>query len=106
MASGRGLVRNYKREYELSKKRGEQGVGHDSGGAARMRNRRAAMKLGMVHKHDGMDIDHRIPVSKGGAENAKSNLRVETEHQNRSYPRNPDGSMIANHEIGPHDERR
>jgi hypothetical protein len=94
------MARDYAREYALSKKRGEQGTGHDSGGAARMRNRREAMKLGMVRKGDGKDIDHRIPLSKGGAENAKSNWRIESEHKNRSFPRRPDGSMIANHPKG------
>src|ERR1700744_4689693 len=97
MASGSGYVRNYAREYALSKERGEQGTGSDSGGAERMRNRRKAMKLGMVKKGDGKDIDHRVPLSKGGAANAQSNWRIESEHTNRSYPRNSDGSMIANH---------
>lgn len=91
------MARDYKREYELSVKRGEQGVGHDGGGAIRMRNRRAAMKLGLVRKGDKKDIDHRVALSKGGAGESRSNWRIESEHKNRSFPRRSDGSMIANH---------
>lgn len=93
------MPRDFKREYALSVKRGEQGVGHDGGGAARMRNRRKAMALGLVKKGDLKDIDHRVPLSKGGAENAQSNWRIESEHKNRSFPRRSDGSMIANHPL-------
>lgn len=97
MPSPTGYVRNYKHEYATSKQRGEQGTGSDSGGAERMRARRAAMKLGMVKKGDHKDLDHRIALSKGGS-NKRSNWRIESEHANRSYPRRSDGSMIANHE--------
>lgn len=86
-------VRDLKREYELQKKRGESGTGSDSENAKRHRARREALKLGMVKP--GQDLDHRKPLSKGGS-NTPSNFRAESEHANRSFPRNPDGSMIRN----------
>ena len=95
MPSSPGYVRNYKAEYAGEKKRGEAGTGHDSGTAVRERARRQALKLGLVKK--GEDLDHKKPVSKGG-KNTPSNYRAETPHANRSFPRNPDGSMIVNHE--------
>ena len=96
MPSSSGYVRDYKQEYKTAKARGEDGTGHESGEAKHMRFRRAAIKKGMVKKGDGKDVDHRKPVSKGGT-NSLSNARVETEHDNRSFPRNPDGSLKANH---------
>lgn len=98
MPSSPGYQRNYSREYATSKTRGEQGVGPEGDGAKRMRLRREGLKRGMVHK--GQDLDHRIPLSKDGP-NTLSNGRAETPHQNRSFPRRPDGSMIVNHEKEP-----
>jgi hypothetical protein len=88
--------RNYKREYAEEKARGEVGTGHNSGNAERHRLRRKAIKLGLLKPGEKEDVDHRVPLSKGGT-NSASNIRVESEHDNRSFPRNPDGSMIANH---------
>jgi hypothetical protein len=90
------MARDYKREYRLQKESGESGSGHDSGNAKRHRARYQATKLGMVKPGDGKDLDHRKPISKGGT-NSKSNWRIESEHDNRSFPRNHDGSMKANH---------
>lgn len=47
---------------------------------------------GNVRKGDGKDVDHKTPVSKGG-KTVKSNLRVVPASQNRSFSRNPDGSL-------------
>lgn len=85
--------RNYEREYELQKKRGESGSGSDSGNAKRHRLRRKALKLGMVKK--GQDLDHKKPLSKGGS-NTLKNARAASPHDNRSFPRNSDGSMKSN----------
>lgn len=49
----------------------------------------------MVKKNDGKDVDHVKALSKGGA-NTIANARVRSEHDNRSYPRRADGSMIRN----------
>lgn len=98
MPSSPGYQRDYSREYATSKTRGEQGVGPDGGGAERMRLRRLAVKKGMVTSKQ--DLDHRVALSKNGG-NTLSNARAETPHQNRSFPRRPDGSMIVNHEKEP-----
>ena len=59
-----------------------------------MRNaaRRQAIKDGLVKKGDGKDIDHIKPVSKGGT-NAKSNLRVQSASENRSFARTKTGKV-------------
>jgi hypothetical protein len=74
----------YTSKPEVKKKRAEQNAA-----------RRAMEKAGKVHKGDGKDVDHRTPLSKGGS-NSKSNLRVVSQHQNRSFSRNSDGSLKRN----------
>jgi len=95
MPSSPDYHRDYKQEYKTAKARGEDGTGHNSGNAIRHRARYEETKLGMVKPGDGKDVDHKKPLSKGGS-NKKGNLRVETAHDNRSFPRNADGSMIRN----------
>lgn len=74
--------RPYKKEYEqydgtekVKKKRAE-----------RNKARRIMMEAGVVSKGDGKDVDHKTPLSKGG-KTTRSNLRVKSAHDNRSYPR-------------------
>ncbi len=81
------IKRNYKQERKTLLARGE-----DEGHAARLRLRREAEKKGLVKKGDGKDLDHKKPLSKGGA-NKLSNARVTTPSANRSFPRKKDGSM-------------
>ena len=88
MPSSPNYKRNYKQERKTSLKRGEA-----KGHALRLRARRKAVKLGMVKPHDGKDVDHKQPLSKGGAGTDTKNLRVQTPAKNRSFPRKPDGSM-------------
>lgn len=83
--------RNYESEYknyhskpEQIKKRSERTMA-----------RRELEREGKVHKGDGKDVDHKVPLSKGGS-NARSNLRVTSASDNRSFPRNKDGSMKKN----------
>lgn len=82
--------RDYDREYELQKKRGDSGSGSDSGNAKRHKLRRKALKLGMVKS--GQDLDHKVPLSKGGS-NTLANARAQSPSENRSFPRNKDGSI-------------
>jgi hypothetical protein len=77
--------RPYKHEYEMydgtpavKKKR-----------ALRNKARRELEREGLVHKGDGKDVDHKRPLSKGGS-TARSNLRVQSASNNRSYKRNSD----------------
>lgn len=50
----------------------------------------------MVEKRVGhnvtADVDHRIPLAKGGS-NASSNLRIRSIHANRSFKRDSKGHM-------------
>jgi hypothetical protein len=62
---------------------------------ARNTARRKLLKAGRVHKGDGKDVDHAIPLSKGGA-NSPKNLRVKTASQNRSFSRNSDHTVKIN----------
>lgn len=94
MPSSPGYKRDLKQEYRTAKARGEVGTGSDSKNAERHRARRKALKLGLVKP--GQDWDHKKPLSKGGS-NAISNGRARSPHANRSFPRNSDGSMKANH---------
>jgi hypothetical protein len=54
--------------------------------------RRQANASGVTSKGDGKDLDHKKPLSKGGA-NTMANTRVTTKSANRSFSRNADGSM-------------
>ena len=83
--------RPYKKEYEnydgteaVKKKR-----------AQRNKARRMLEREGVVHKGDGKDVDHKVPLSKGG-KTTKGNLRVKTASANRSFSRNSDGSVKMN----------
>lgn len=80
--------RDYKREYEKYQGRPDQIKARSE----RTMARREANKEGITHKGDGKDIDHIRPLSKGGS-NARSNQRVVSEHANRSFARNADGSL-------------
>ena len=82
--------RPYKHEYELQKKRGE----HES----RMERQRTRREFDKEHGHAaraGKDLEHIKPLSKGGT-NSKSNIRVESQHDNRSFHRNSDHSIKKN----------
>ena len=91
MPSSPGYKRDYKQERKTAIRRGET-LGSDSDNAKRKRLRRQFEKDGKVHKGDGKDVDHKTPLSKGGS-NSESNGRVVSASSNRSFPRNPDGSM-------------
>lgn len=90
MPSSPNYVRNYKQEYATAKKRGDIKPGLDSPNAKRKRLRRQMLKLGMVKP--GQDVDHKKPLSKGGS-NGVHNARAVSPSENRSFKRNPDGSM-------------
>jgi hypothetical protein len=94
MPSSPNYVRDYTQEYKTQKLRGESGTGSGSENARRHRDRRVALRLGMIKPKQ--DLDHKVPLSKGGTDK-KTNFRGETPHDNRSFPRRADGSLIANH---------
>ena len=80
--------RPYKHEYQMQKKRGE----HEDR-MERQRARRAMDKKGVARK--GKDIDHIVPLSKGGT-NAAGNLRLRAPSKNRSFSRNSDHTVKKN----------
>lgn len=81
---------NYKRDY-AQEKRTSDSRGEKPKRAARNRARAILVKKGMVKP--GQDVDHKVPLSKGGSPTAVSNLRAVSASDNRSFPRNADGSM-------------
>lgn len=85
--SSKNYVRDFKQERATSLARGER-----DGNVARKQARRDMEKAGRVRPKDGFDIDHAVPLSKGGGV-GKGNLRVKTASDNRSFPRNSDGSI-------------
>lgn len=93
MPSSPGYKRDYKQEAKTAKARGEVSSGPDGDNAKRKRARRAALKKGLVKP--GQDWDHKVPLSKGGS-NSLKNGRADTPSDNRSFPRNSDGSMKRN----------
>jgi hypothetical protein len=85
------MARDYKKENELYKSKPEQIKLR----VARNKARRQAIKDGRVEKGDGKEIDHVIPLSKGGS-NTKANTRIRTKSQNSSFSRNSDNSVKKN----------
>lgn len=71
--------RDYKSEYANYQGKPEQIKKR----AERVKARRIMEKEGAVSKGDGKDVDHKVPLRKGGS-TARSNLRVRSVKANRS----------------------
>ena len=82
------MPRNYKQEYENYQ--GTEASKEDR--AQRNKARRMLEKKGVVHKGDGMDVDHKKPVDKGG-KTVRSNLRVKPASANRTFDRTKNHSV-------------
>lgn len=80
--------RDFKKEYDKYHSTEEQRKNRSK----RTTARNEAIKDGRVKRGDSKDIDHIKPLSKGGS-NAKSNTRVVSASENRSFARNPDSSI-------------
>jgi hypothetical protein len=80
--------RPYKKEYEQQLARGE----HEDR-MERQRARNEMDKKGV--KRTGKDIDHVVPLSKGGT-NAPSNLKLKIPCANRKFCRNSDNTVKKN----------
>lgn len=91
MAYARGKYgRDYKQEYKVSQSSPQDIADR----AARNKARKLMEDAGKVHKGDGMDVDHKVPLDKGGKrEPGVKGLRVQTASANRSYKRKSDGSV-------------
>jgi len=70
--------RDYKKEYREYHGKPEQIKRRD----ARNKARRMMEKEGRVRKGDGREVDHKVPLSKGGS-NSRRNLRVVSRRTNR-----------------------
>lgn len=82
-------VRDYKAEYEQSDGTPERKKAR----AARNKARRMMEKAnGSKNIPAGMDVDHKVPLSKGGTTTA-SNLRLRSAKKNRSYKRTKSGAI-------------
>ncbi len=85
------FMKNGKRDY----KRQSEWNAKPENVAKRVKNnaaRREAIRKGLAKKGDGTDVDHKVPLSKGGSNNS-SNLRVVPSSKNRSFSRNSDSSV-------------
>jgi hypothetical protein len=80
--------RPYKKEYEQYQGTEEQKKKR----AVRNAARRTLAKSGAVKKGDGKDVDHVLPLSKGGT-NKRTNLRAKPATKNRSFARKSDHSV-------------
>lgn len=83
MTNGR---RDYAKEYNKYHSRSEQKKHRAE------RNKAHRMMESSLGHNITQDVDHRTPLSKGGA-NARGNLRVLSRHANRSYARTRTGRM-------------
>ena len=65
--------RNFKREYELQKKRGDTKGQLERQKARRLldKTKKDNNKNGKADVREGKDIDHKKPISKGGKSNVK-----------------------------------
>lgn len=81
-------VRDYKKEYSAYQGTPLQRARRSK----RTTLRNKANAAGITSKGDGKDLDHKVPLSKGGA-NTLSNARAVSKARNRSFSRNSDGSL-------------
>lgn len=82
------MARNYKKEYSNYQGSEEQKKKR----AKRNKARRQLMREGRVRKGDGKDVDHKKPLAKGGS-NSRSNWRVQSKSENRSFKRTRSARM-------------
>jgi hypothetical protein len=82
------MARDYRKEYD-----NYQGAEVQKKNRAKRNAARAKMvKAGRASKGDGKDVDHVVPLSKGGA-NIAGNLRVKSKSANRSFKRKSNGAV-------------
>ncbi len=72
------MARNYREEYL----RDHSGTKAKKRRARSNKLRREALRKGLVAKGDGKEIDHRVPISKGGSDSS-SNTRIVSRATNR-----------------------
>lgn len=85
-------MKNGKRDYKTEYEKYHSQPDKIKDRTERTTARRQANAAGVTHKGDGLDLDHKKPISKGGT-SAKSNLRAVPKSENRSFSRNGNGSL-------------
>jgi 5-methylcytosine-specific restriction endonuclease McrA len=85
--------KNYKRDYQQENKY-KSTPEQIKARVIRNRNRAEGLKKGIVHKGDGKEIDHKVPLSKGGSASG-ANLRVVSASSNDSFKRNSKGGLVS-----------
>lgn len=84
MPSSPNYKRDFKKEYNTARKRGEVDGGSNGDNAMRKKARRKLEKEGKVKKHDGKDVDHK---NRNPKDNRRKNLAVKSKSANRSFNR-------------------
>ena len=87
-------MKNGKRDYERENRLYNSRPLMKKRRAKRNAARQAMQEMGLVRKGDGKDVDHRTPLSRGGA-NSRSNLRVVDDNANRSFARTRRGAIAS-----------
>lgn len=85
-------MKNGKRDYKTQYAKYDGKPDQIKKRAERNAARRELAKEGLVKKGDGQDVDHKVPLSKGGS-TSRSNLRAVPASNNRSFSRNANGSL-------------
>lgn len=85
-------MRNGKRDYKTEYAKYHSKPKQRKNRSERTVARNQSNATGRTRKGDGLDLDHRQPLSKGGSTGV-SNLRVVSASENRSFSRNTDGSL-------------
>jgi hypothetical protein len=85
--------RPYKKEYEQQQTRGELDERMERQRARRKIDKTGAdkNKNGKADRREGKDVAHVKALSKGGSN--KDGVKIQSPRKNRSFKRNPDGSM-------------
>ena len=85
--------RPYKKEYDQQQTRGELDERMERQRARRKIDKTGADKdnHGKADRREGKDVAHVKALSKGGSN--KNGVKIQSPSKNRSFKRNPDGSM-------------
>ena len=85
--------RPYKKEYDQQQTRGELDERMEGQRARRKIDKTGADKDndGKADRREGKDVAHVKALSKGGSN--KDGVKIQSPRKNRSFKRNPDGSM-------------
>ena len=81
--------RNYKQEYEKYQGKPDQIKKR----AERNKARASLVKVGKLHKGDGMDAAHVKAIDKGGS--IKDGVRAEDSNSNRSFKRDSKHNLVS-----------